>query len=60
MQSYNIIPLSFLHFYVISFAVSDFFTPAKSPNPPNSPNLTNLTNLTNLPSFLETGDRACK
>lgn len=54
MQSYNIIPLSFLHFYVISFAVSDFFTPA------NSPNLTNLTNLTNLPSFLEIGDRACK
>lgn len=55
MQSYNIIPLSFLHFYVISFAVSDFFTPAKSPNSPNSPNLTNLTN---LPSFLETGDRS--
>lgn len=57
MQSYNIIPLSFLHFYVISFAVSDFFTPAKSPNSPNSPNLTNLTN---LPSFLEIGDRSCK
>ena len=51
MQSYNIIPLSFLHFYVISFAVSDFFTPANSPN---------LTNLTNLPSFLEIGDRSCK
>lgn len=54
MQSYNIIPLSFLHFYVISFAVSDFFTPAKSPNSPN------LTNLTNVPSFLEIGDRSRK